>query len=295
MPDACPPVHEISDFLLGIADETSEKFLVAHLRQCPDCQKTACTAENHSDTLLSILKKRAARDLYADEPQLMETIRRLQQRGGINESDGINDETLISHQESIPPRQLGPYRLLSLLGEGGMGTVYKAQHVHLEMIVAVKILASRLTGDHQAVARFEREMKAVGSVSHPNIVRATDAGEQNGQHFLAMEFVDGIDLGRAIKRLGSLRISDACEAIRLAAAGIHQAHTAVGDKGIASIRKMKSLRTLRIEGTRITDAAMEDLASLTQLTTLRIGSRLSEKAVSELRTRLPDCNIELED
>ncbi|MEZ6090111.1 MAG: protein kinase [Pirellulaceae bacterium] len=92
------------------------------------------------------------------------------------------------------------------------------------MTVAVKVLAEHLTSDSKSIARFNREMKAVGRVSHPNIVRATDAGEYDGKHYLAMEFVDGSDLAQILRANGRLPINDACEGLRQAAMAIQHAH-----------------------------------------------------------------------
>ncbi|MCB1212621.1 MAG: serine/threonine protein kinase, partial [Verrucomicrobiales bacterium] len=80
------------------------------------------------------------------------------------------------------------------------------------------------TEDPTAVARFEREVRAVGKLDHPNIVRALDAGESDGLHFLVMEYVDGIDLSQLSRTHGQIAVADACEIIRQAAEGLHAAH-----------------------------------------------------------------------
>ena len=116
------------------------------------------------------------------------------------------------------------YELLSQIGQGGMGTVYLARHTGLGKVVAVKILPARMMQDAKAVARFEREMKAVGLLDHENIVVATDGGESGSTRFLAMEFVDGLDLSRLVGRVGPLRVADACEIVRQAAMGLQHAH-----------------------------------------------------------------------
>jgi len=121
-------------------------------------------------------------------------------------------------------KRIGQYRLIKVLGKGGMGIVYKAEHSRLEMIVAVKVLSDHLTNNAEAVARFDREMKAVGKINHLNIVRATDAGIEDGYHYLAMEFVEGADLGQLLKSTGRFQVNDACEAIRQASIGIYDAH-----------------------------------------------------------------------
>ena len=125
-----------------------------------------------------------------------------------------------------PGSLLGPYRLQEKLGEGGMGAVYKAVHEHLDKVIAIKVLPATLTQQADAVARFRQEMKAVGKVEHPNIVRAMDAGEIGGIHYLAMEYVEGTDLTHYIKTKGPMSIPNACRVIRQAALGLAAAHAA---------------------------------------------------------------------
>src|SRR5438045_2157625 len=89
-----------------------------------------------------------------------------------------------------PPEILGQYRLLGWLGKGGMGRVYKAEHLVMKRVVALKVLTPHLVGDADAVARFHREVQAAASLCHPNIVTAHDAAEAAGCHYLVMEYVD---------------------------------------------------------------------------------------------------------
>ena len=121
------------------------------------------------------------------------------------------------------PVRIGPYELLARLGQGGMGTVYQARHIHLKRTVALKVLAPGRT-DHRAIARFFQEMESAGKFNHPNLVRATDGGESDGRHFLVMDLVDGVDLGRIVRDLGPLTIPDACEVARRAADGLQCVH-----------------------------------------------------------------------
>jgi hypothetical protein len=98
--------------------------------------------------------------------------------------------------ESLPHVELesiGPYRIIRKLGAGGMGAVFLAEHQTLGSRCAVKVLLSHLTADAESVGRFQREMKAIGALSHPNIVRVLHAGEENGVHFIAMEYLDATD------------------------------------------------------------------------------------------------------
>jgi serine/threonine protein kinase len=116
------------------------------------------------------------------------------------------------------------YQLLGRIGQGGMGTVCKAIHLRLAKTVAVKVLRWSRKNDPESIARFEREMRAVGRLDHPNIVRASDAGVADGVHFLVMEFVDGVDLSRLVRKAGPLPLTEACRYVIQAAAGLEAAH-----------------------------------------------------------------------
>lgn len=120
--------------------------------------------------------------------------------------------------------RVGPYLILDRLGEGGMGTVYKARHLHLNRLVALKVIRKDKLSSSAAVRRFEQEMHAAGQLTHPNIVLAYDAQEAGGLHFFAMELVDGPDLARLVRDGGPLPVWQACEYVRQAALGLHHAH-----------------------------------------------------------------------
>jgi serine/threonine protein kinase/ActR/RegA family two-component response regulator len=121
-------------------------------------------------------------------------------------------------------QQLGQYRLLEKLHEqGGMGTVYKALHILLMKVVALKVLPADTMMNEAAIARFRREIMAAGRLEHPNIVQARDAGEVDGTHYLVMEFIEGIDLSRLLSHHGPVSIPDGCEMIRQAAVGLQHA------------------------------------------------------------------------
>lgn len=121
-------------------------------------------------------------------------------------------------------RQLGDYELLEKLGHGGMGVVYKARQVLLNQVVALKVLPEKYLDEPQAVSRFRREMQLIGGLNHPNIVQAHNAGEQQGVHYLVMEFVDGITLEQLVCCQAALSVGAACEMIRQAALGLQHAH-----------------------------------------------------------------------
>ena len=105
-----------------------------------------------------------------------------------------------------------------------MGAVYEAQHTKLDKTFALKVLPPGFASNAAALSRFEREMKAVGKLDHPNIIRATNADEFNGTHYLVMEYVEGCDLSRFVNDRGTLSIAEACERIRQAALGLQHAH-----------------------------------------------------------------------
>ena len=96
----------------------------------------------------------------------------------------------------LPGKHLGPYEILSHLGSGGMGEVYRAKDTRLDRIVAIKVLPSHLADKPQLRERFEREARTVASLNHPHICTLYDIGEQDGIHFLVMEYLEGETLAQ---------------------------------------------------------------------------------------------------
>jgi putative intracellular protease/amidase len=125
------------------------------------------------------------------------------------------------------PRELADhprYRVVKVLGAGGMGVVYQAVHRLMERAVALKVINRDLTSDPLVVERFRQEVKAAGRLAHANIVTAHDAEQAGNLHFLVMEFGDGISLARVIAKHGPLPVANACNYARQAALGLQHAH-----------------------------------------------------------------------
>ncbi|MBI1311729.1 SUMF1/EgtB/PvdO family nonheme iron enzyme [bacterium] len=140
--------------------------------------------------------------------------------GALSESGAPASSTFLE----APGAVLGQYKLVEKIGQGGMGSVWKALHLRLDKHVALKLLPASWTQDPALLSRFDREMKAVAKLEHPHIVRAMDAGEAAGHHYLVMELVEGSDLSAWVKKRGPQKVADACEMLRHAAQGLAHAH-----------------------------------------------------------------------
>ena len=120
------------------------------------------------------------------------------------------------------------YRIIGLVGRGGMGEVYRADDLKLGQPVALKFLPEKLASEPAWIERFYAEVRHARGVSHPNVCRVYDVGEIEGRHFLSMEYVDGEDLASLLRRIGRLPPDKALEIARELCAGLAAAH----DKGV---------------------------------------------------------------
>jgi len=166
-----------------------------------------------------------------------------------------------------PGAMLGErYRIVGLLGKGGMGEVYRADDLKLGQAVALKFIPKAVSGDESMLARFHAEVRLARQVSHPNVCRIYDIGEVEGRHFLSMEYVDGEDLASLLKRIGHLPVDKTVDIARQLCAGLHAAH----EKGVLH-RDLKPANVM-LDGrgrVRITDfglaIAAEEAANVGEL------------------------------
>src|SRR3984957_3805739 len=143
-------------------------------------------------------------------------------RRRISEADRVPLTTGIEPGTVIADR----YRIEALLGEGGMGKVYRAEHVHMRKPVAVKVLHGDVSTTPEVVARFEREAVAAGKIAHPNVAAATDFGRlENSSFFLVLEYVAGTDLRARINE-GALSPERAVHIVRQITSAVGAAHAA---------------------------------------------------------------------
>ena len=121
-------------------------------------------------------------------------------------------------------RVLAGYRIEELIARGGMGLVYRAEHLNLGRRAAVKIIAPELAEDADFRERFNGEARIAGALQHPNIVTVYDAGEQDGLMYLAMQYIEGSDLSTVLRDRGRLPPYRALDICRQVAAALDAAH-----------------------------------------------------------------------
>jgi eukaryotic-like serine/threonine-protein kinase len=119
---------------------------------------------------------------------------------------------------------IGPYIILSQLGEGGVSEVFKAWDTTRGREVALKVLRRNLTEHEEALRQFQRELETVPRLNHPNVIKTFDADRFGNVHYFAMEFVEGVDLAKHIAQQGPAPIDQACDYIRQVAQGLQHAH-----------------------------------------------------------------------
>jgi WD40 repeat protein len=220
-PTAAHPDRErLAAYGLGQLDEADSLPIQEHLDACAGCR--AVVEAVPDDTLASLVRAAGTR-LAA--PPASESVNRPAPAGEpawpeALPSSAVPDTTAVPADLLRHPR----YQVTDLLGSGGMGCVYRAEHRLMERTVALRVIHKSLTSKPGLADRFRREVKAAARLAHPNIVTAHDADQAGDTHFLVMEFVAGTDLARLVRQGGPLPVPLACEYVRQAALGLQHAH-----------------------------------------------------------------------
>jgi RND family efflux transporter MFP subunit len=207
-----PTAEDLVAFGRGRLDDNLAALVEAHLAACATCGSAVDRVSGDS----FVAKVQAACAPTQEDQQ---------------RSDGCES----IRTQTLPPRRVSTeipaelamhprYRLIELLGAGGMGAVFKAEHLLMKRTVAVKVINRALFTDPAVAGRFAREMEAAGKLTHPNIVHAYDAEWIGDTHFLAMEYVEGVSLARLLSQHGPLSVAQACSYMRQAACGLEHAH-----------------------------------------------------------------------
>ncbi|HEV3261470.1 MAG TPA: serine/threonine-protein kinase [Gemmataceae bacterium] len=220
MPDAKPPhpsLYQLASFDLGQLSGPDWVDVERHLAGCEHC---CAQLEALPDDAFIALMRQSIGAAATPAP-----------------SSGLADTLDLRPPADTPPPAAGwtspelpaelavhtRYRVVGLLGRGGMGTVFKAEHRLMERLVALKVIRKDWTDRPAAVERFRLEVKAAARLAHPNIVAAHDAEQAGDVHFLVMEYVEGSSLDRLVEERGPLPVTEACDYARQAALGLQHA------------------------------------------------------------------------
>lgn len=204
---AHPSSQTLHAYGLGQLDLTRAAELETHLDSCPDC--LGALDDLSPDTFVAAL--RAACAVVRDDALLGET--------SVPYPAGPDAPELPAELQDH-----ARYRVLRLIGRGGMGAVYQAEHTLMARTVALKVIAPRLLEHDGAVARFGQEVKTAARLQHPNIVTAFDAEQVGPLTVLVMEYVEGRSLAEQLDEAGPLPIEQACAYVRQVALGLQYAH-----------------------------------------------------------------------
>lgn len=213
----CPSQELLIEYYMGMADEFISGNVDTHISACEPCnQRLAQLESTHGNLLRETLQAPNFQD--SADPPLAEAQQAIEAAWQAAQHHARETSASPEH-----PVTVGQYRILERIGRGGMGSVYRAEHTPLKKVVALKLIPIQWSHP-QTLQRFEREIQAAGQLQHPGIVTATDAGTQSGMQYLAMEFVDGLDLGKLMRGISPIPTTDACEIARQLALALHHAH-----------------------------------------------------------------------
>ncbi len=238
--EQCPDHQTLAKLLIGGIPDPTWSELWQHLDQCEECAGQLQQI-NVSDSLTSALRARVALGNDQDRVEVEQVIARVTQRLLAGETrsgeetmataDETSSDSRTGHAGLLAPPQrddeigrLGGYRVLEVLGEGGMGVVFKAEDEKLERWVALKAMKPAVSAGSSFKERFLREAKATAAIEHHNIVPIYQVGEDRGIPFIAMQFLQGESLSARLNRQEQLSESDVIWIGRDVARGLQAAH-----------------------------------------------------------------------
>lgn len=209
--DAHPEKDQLVAFGLGKLDAAAASQIEQHLEACPDCCSTILNLQD--DTFVGLVRVCQPASAAPDQ-------------SGVTLAVAAGSAAAHPAAAELPPalQAHDRYVIQELIGRGGMGDVYRAQHKVMNRQVALKVIKPQLVRNEAAVQRFRREVQAAASLHHKHIVTAYDAEQAGELHFLVMEFVPGVNLDEVIRERGPLPVAEACNYIRQAAEGLQHAH-----------------------------------------------------------------------
>jgi formylglycine-generating enzyme required for sulfatase activity/tRNA A-37 threonylcarbamoyl transferase component Bud32 len=203
LPTSHPDLRDLTAFAEARLTPEETARVAAHLDGCPRCRALVEQQRHAGPAVASALAATAIPETSAGRPA-----------------------PAIMVPPEIPPELANHprYRIVRVLGQGGMGTVYLAEHKVMKRQVALKVINRVLLADADMLQRFLSEVQAASRLAHVNIVAAYDAEEAGTLHFLAMEYVEGVSLAEYLKKKGPLPIRLACNLARQVAEGLQHAH-----------------------------------------------------------------------
>jgi serine/threonine protein kinase len=210
----CPTHQQLKELTLGQLSHQDSDALFEHISDCDRCRSELETVEDARDSLVVSLRDPLEFANFRAEPECQLAV--VKALGALANSENGQERAAFDRL----PKTIGEYDILRPIGSGGMGKVFLARHTKLGREVALKLLANHRLADSRTIERFEAEMRAIGRLSHPNIVTAFDAREVDGTAVLVTEFISGLDLGQLLQRIGALSIADACEITRQVAVAL---------------------------------------------------------------------------